>query len=229
MQSMIVIAIMSIFMVFMAGELSRNDNSNNLSEFRADNITANILQYQTAITQYILVNYDKLHLAVTSNAGNVEQVKPIDYKQIGKYSQKNLLPLLNYQSISFNYSKAVVGENQMIPVLYLATSWDGYATTQISSSYANTRQIEVMGKLGEILSKPLYQGDSSYWTIPWIFSQSNCQINELYSQLPNAPDGSDRFTKLKNIFNLWCSQIEANSNYRFMTYVYLAPIFSSDV
>jgi hypothetical protein len=227
MQSLIIVTIMAIFSIFMLSEMSRNNDTNKYLAFKAENVAANILQYQNSISQYVLINYDTLHLPTASSSGDVEQIRIIDYMrdQIAKFNQKNLLPFLNYQSVVFNYSRALVSESQPTPVIYIATSWSDYSSSQIASSYTNINMVEVMGKLGEDLSKYLYQGNSTYWFIPWVFSQNNCQITELYTQLPDDANGDSQLIKLQNIFSEFCTQVQARSSYHFMNYVYLAPIF----
>ncbi len=227
MQSLIVVTIMAIFSIFMLSEMSRNDNTNIYPAFKAENIAANVLQYQDMLSQYILANYDTLHLPVSSIPGDVEQIQIIDYMrdQVAKFNQKELLSFLNYESVVFNYTRESTGESQPTPVLYLATSWSDYSSGQIASSYATITMIEVMGKLGEDMSKYLYQGNSVYWLIPWVFSQNNCQITELYTQLPDDASGDSQLNKLQKMFSEFCTQVQARSGYHFMSYVYLAPIF----
>jgi hypothetical protein len=229
MQSLIILVTMAIFSIFMISEMSRNDSANISPAIKAGNVAANIFQYQDAINQYAIESYDELHSPVSFNPGKVEHVKIISYKKDGiiNHNQKNLSLFLNYQSILFNYSRALAGESQPMPVLYVATSWSGYATDKDLSGYKNINMVEVMGKLGEDLSKRLYQGNSTYWVIPWIFSQNNCQILELYTQLPDDMNGNSQYSKLQDIFRDFCGQIQANTtyNYRFLTYVYLAPIY----
>lgn len=207
--------------------MSRNNGANIYPVFKAENVAANLLQYQDGVSQYILANYDTLHLSISSSPGNAEQIQIIDYTldQIFKFNQKNLLPFLNYQSVVFNYSQELASESQPTPILYVATSWSGYSSSELSSSYANISMIEIMGKLGEDLSKYLYQGNSAYWLIPWIFSQNNCQITELYTQLPDDANGDSQLIRLQDIFSKFCIQIQARSSYRFMSYVYMAPVF----
>lgn len=227
MQSLIVVTIVAMFSIFMLSEMSRNNGANIYPAFKAENVAANILQYQDMVSQYILANYDSLHLPVSSIPGDVEQVQIIDYMrdQVAKFNQKKLLPFLNYGSVVFNYIKESASESQSTPVLYLATSWNDYSSNQLTNSYATITMIEVMGKLGEDLSKYLYQGNSAYWLIPWVFSQNNCQITELYTQLPDDANGDSQLSRLQKIFSEFCTQIQARSGYRFMSYVYLSPVF----
>jgi hypothetical protein len=228
MQSVLLTTVLAIFSIFMLSEFSRNDSVNKVSVRKAENIAANIIQYQNSISNYMLSNYDELHLPVSANPGNVEQIHIINYTgdQIAKFNKKQLLQFLNYQSIIFNYSQVLVGENQPMPLLYMATTWDGYSSNQIELGYRGVNMDEVMGYLGEDLSKHMYQGDSTYWTVPWIFSQSNCQITEVYMQLPN---NSGEASKLKDIFNRFCTQIQTSGSYQFMKYVYIAPLFNNDI
>lgn len=235
MQSFIIVAIMSALSVFMLSELGRNDSAGRIPVFKAENVAANILQYQNVINSYILVNYDALHIPIAKAPGNVEGVKQIgiiedknDQKVI-KFNKKDLPAFLNYQSIVFNYSRVLVGESQPMPLLYTATTWSGYSSANIESSYAAINMIEVLGKLGENVSKHVYQGNATYWAVPWIFSQNNCQITELFVQLPDSSSGNSKLNELKTAFNRFCNQIQANSSYRFLTYVYLTPILNSDI
>lgn len=224
--SAIVLAVMVVFSIFIYAENSRNNGTNISVVAKADNIAANVFQYQDSITRYVIANYDDLHLAVLDGSGSVAQITPIDYiaSQISKYNQKNLELFLNYKSVVFNYSKEVAVESSSLPILYVASSWNNYLNVA-NASYENIRMLEVMSKLGAYFAKHLYQGDSAYWTIPWVFSQRDCQIIEFYGQLPLDSNGNSQLGRLKNVFNDICTQIQANSGYIFMTYVYIAPIF----
>lgn len=230
MQSLIVIALMSACSIFALSEMSRNDNTNTHPSIRADNVAGNIFSYQTLISQYILANYDTLHLMVSQTPGTIEQLKILNYytDNLSRYTQKNLIPYLNYQSIVFNYVNPMAGEDKPMPTLYIATTWNNYASTILTKSFTTTSLPEVMGKLGDNLSKHIYQGNSTYWIVPWIFKQQNCQILEMYSGLPDDSIGNNQLPNLKSFFNLICTQIQAKSSYRFMTYVYLAPTFNTD-
>ncbi|MCC2645583.1 MAG: hypothetical protein K0R94_1361 [Burkholderiales bacterium] len=225
MQAAIILVLMAVFLSFSVAEMGRNDSSNTIESFKAENVAANILQYQDSIMQYGRANYDLLHLAVSINPGNIEQVTPIDYTANGlaKYNQKNLLLFLNYKSVFFNYTNS--SESNPMPVLYAATSWygDGY-TNDVVQGYAKVSMPEIMGELGSNLSKRLYQGDSTYWVVPWVFSQSGCNITELYSQLPNDSSGNSMFDKLNSIFSLFCKQLK-DKGYTFKQYVYISPVF----
>jgi len=110
-----------------------------------------------------------------------------------------------------------------VPTAYMATSWNNY----IYPRDKNTNMLEVMGQLSHDFSKRLYQGNSTYWTIPWIFSQDNCVIREVFSQIPDDKNGHSRLGKVKKIFENFCKNIEAASAYRFLTYVYMQPIFKN--
>jgi hypothetical protein len=227
MQAAILMAVMAIFLTFTVAEMSRNDSANITEFFKAGNVASNIFQYQDSVMQYGVAGYESMHLPVSINPGHVEQVKVVDYTadQIAKYNQKNLLPFLNYKSVLFNYTPSVLGESQPMPILYVATSWDSY-TDEVVPGYRNITMSEVMGKLGEDLSKRMYQGDSTYWVVPWIFSRkdNDCRILELYSQLPEDSGGNNMLAKLDNIFNLFCTEL--GSEYVFKKYVYISPVFN---
>lgn len=229
MQSIILLAVMALVSIFMAAEMSRNDSTNVYPSFKAGNIAVNIFQYKDSISQYAIANYDELHLPISQSYGSMERIKVIDYTgdKIDKYNQKKLILFLNYKSMIFNYTEELAGESLPMPVLYMATSWDGYVTAQIASSYNGVNMIEVMGKLGEDFSRYLYQGNSTYWTIPWLFSQENCQIEEVYMQLPDDALGISRLDTIKRIFNKFCTQSKTGGYYNFMKYVYIAPVFKT--
>jgi hypothetical protein len=229
MQSSIILAIMTVISLFTGAEYMRNNSTeaNVYQPFKAKNVADNVLQYSDLMLLYMLDNFDTLHQTQAVTPGNVEQITAIDYNQnqISGYSLKNLILFLNYSSIAFNYTKSSVGESQPIPVLYIATSWDSFSNSV--HGYSSIQMPEVMGQLGQDVSKHVYQGNSTFWVIPWIFSQSNCNVKELYSQLPNDSTGASAFNKLKTVFNLFCTQIQANSSYRFSTYVYIEPVINS--
>lgn len=224
---MIVWALMLTTMIFITEEFSRHDSANlaTYHAFKASAVAANIMQYNDLMVQYMLANYDVLHLTLTSNSGNVEQINWLDYEQdnISNYSQKNLLRFLNYEAVVFNYINPLIYESQNTPILYLASSWDTY-TPEVVKGYSTTQMLEVMGQLGQDMSKRLYQGNSTYWTVPWVFSQSKCNIIEMFSQLPDDANGISTLNKLQSMFNLFCTQIESKSDYRFLTYVYMQPV-----
>lgn len=226
MLSMIVLVVMTITSVFMVVQMSRDAGINQTTIFKSKNIASNVLQYQDIVTKYMLKNYSQLHLSFSVSPGMVEQVSILDYSesQMANYSQKNFLPFLNYKSIAFNYVKNESGESQQTPILYTATSFDGYFESVVKT-YPNILLPEVMGYLGSDLDKHLYQGNSTYWNIPWLFKQQECNIQEVYSQLPDDGSGQSALSKLNMVFNLWCKEIQASGNYKFLTYVYIQPVF----
>lgn len=228
MQALILLSVTAVFLIFSISEVSRNDSVNKIETFKAGNVASNIFQYQDSIMQYGMTNYDSLHLLISISPGNVEQVKMVDYTidQIGKYKQKNLLPFLNYKSVFFNYTTPIVGESQLMPVLYAASSWDDGYTSEVEHGYKMESMPEILGKLGEDLANRLYQGDSTYWVIPWIFSQSGCKVQEIYSQLPNDSNGNNLYDRLNNIFYLFCTQLKG-SGYTFKQYVYISPVYDN--
>ena len=176
---------------------------------------------------YAIESYDDFHLTASLNPGNVEQINLLDYEQNGvsTYSLKNFTMFLNYSSVLFNYAKVMDGESDPYPMLYLATSWESYSSDVLG--YKNIQIIETMGQVAQDISKHIYQGNSTFWVVPWVFKQTNCNITEVYSALPNDASGASQIDKLKSLFNLFCTQIEANSSYKFMTYVFLEPIMNN--
>lgn len=230
MQSIILLVIMTL--AVMAAEMSRNRHGESHMADKSKNVAANILQYQDLVIQYMLANYEKLHPDFSSNPDHVEKIELLDYKNnnIGIYSQKKFNQFLNYRSLVFNYVKSMPNENVVIPVLYVATSFDGYTDNNIYKTYLNTGLPEVMGHLGEYLSKHLYQGNSTYWTVPWLFSQKDCNVIEVYSQIPDNVAGSNdeksNYGQVQALFKQFCNQIQAFSSYRFLTYVYIQPVFN---
>ncbi|MBP9741748.1 MAG: hypothetical protein KBD37_00145 [Burkholderiales bacterium] len=233
MQSSIILALMVLASLFMAAEFKRNDSgdANNIAVFKSDTVAANIMQYNDLMVQYILANYEVLHLPIAINSGSVEQIALLNYEanHVDSYSQKNLLLFLNYTSTTFNYANSLDGESEIIPTVYLATSWDNY-TKDIMHNYSATSMLAIMGKLGQDLSKHLYQGNSTYWVVPWVFSQNNCEVEEIFSQLPTNSSGVADIAQLKHLFNTFCSKVQSNSEYKFLKYVYLQPVIkASDI
>ncbi|MBP9742316.1 MAG: hypothetical protein KBD37_03060 [Burkholderiales bacterium] len=232
MQAALILAIMSLATLFMAAQLDRHDSANlaHYHVFKAAAVASNIEQYNDLIVQYALTNYDTLHLTMAVEPGMVEHITTLDYieDEIGNYSQKKLLPFLKYTVTVFNYAKNATGESEATPLLYLATSWDSYAP-EVINSYVGITLPEIMGQLGQDLSQHIYQGNSTYWVVPWVFSQNNCEVDEIFSQLPDNAYGIANTDKLKDIFKLFCTQIQANSSYIFLKYVYLQPVIKSSV
>ncbi len=230
MQSIIVLALFIVAGLFTIMENRRNSPvaEHKYSQFKSSAVAGNIEQYNDLLTQYLTINYESYHLVTPNNQGNVEQIELLNYQQdqIATYSQKNLTLFLNYTSVAFNYSLSSI-ESLPIPTLYLASSWDNYAAG--IAGYKITSMPEVMGATNQLFSKHVYQGNSVYWTIPWLLKQSNCNVVELYGQIPNDSTGAAQFSKVRALFNQFCSQIQANSQYRFLTYVYVAPIYLPEV
>jgi hypothetical protein len=227
MQSFIVLALIIITGFFFLMETKRNSMSgrDNYLAFKADVVAGNILQYNDLVTEYILANYETLHVNSIVNPGSVEQVTKLNYQsnQIAKYSQKNLILFLNYSSVSFNYSNGSA-ESSVLPTLYLATTWDGYASG--IAGYTNISIPEIMGAANQLLSKHIYQGDSMYWTIPWLLKQDGqCNVLEVFGQIPEDNTNNSQLGKVKALFNLFCTQIQATGLYKFLTYVYISPVF----
>jgi hypothetical protein len=221
MQSVIILALLTIISIFGITQYKRSDmTDNNQAIFKAENVAGNIFIYHDLLNQYVIINYDKLGLSIRSMPGRVGQISLIDYvrDRISKYSQMNFNRFLNYQSVVFNYTRELESQT---PVAYMATSWNGY----IYPRDKNTNMLEVLGQLSQDMSKRLYQGNSTYWTIPWIFSQTNCEVREMFSQIPDDRNGNSRLSKLKISFKNFCTNIEAQSSYRFLGYVYMQPIY----
>ena len=227
MQSIMLFSVLVSFTLFSLAELSRNSNTETTVMFsKASNVAANVEQYNDMLAQYVLANYDaKFGQISTASAGMVEHINLLDYKGDGvdNYSQKNLQAMLDYKSVAFDYTKASSYVDESVPVLYLATSWNSYVAP--FTGYTNTSMLEVTGQLSQDLGMRLYQGDSTHWLVPWIFSQENCGVNEFFSQVPHNQDDSSQFPDIRNLFTVFCQQIEKNSRYRFAKYVYIMPIF----
>ena len=226
MQSIILIALMLLLASFTLIQFSRNSSATNDSnrEFKASSVAANVLQYNDMVIGFMRKNELSMHLSIANNPGNIELITKIDPTSLNGYSQKNLVSFLNYQSIAFNYSKNSIGESMPLPIYFLATSWSTYVPSL--KGYKETLLAEVMGDLGQDLGKRLFQGDSTYWTIPWVFSQNNCNIQEIYTHVPNDNNGATAINNLKALFNLFCTQLKADANYQFLTYVYLQPVYN---
>ena len=226
MQSVIVTTLMIIVSFFIFSELGRNTGteSNRYSVSKAENVVNNILQYQDTLEKYIVDQYNDLHLRTSTNAGHVDKntIKTIDYKnnKLNEYNQKDLVLFLNYKSVVFNFTKQISGDKYQEAVLLVATSFDDY----VISGYSQVNFLEVMGSLGQSFSRHLYQGDSTYWSIPWLIRQEECKVLEAFSQLPEDFKGVSKLNKMKELFSLICNEIQDNSSYKFLTYVYLQEI-----
>lgn len=226
MQSAIVTALMVIVSFFIFSEFSRNSStdSNRYIAFKAENVANNILQYQDSLEKYIIDQYNVLHLQTSPIAGHVDKntIKEIDYKNdhLNEYNKKDLVLFLNYKSVVFNFTKHISGNKYQEPVLLVATSFDDY----IISGYLQVGFLEVMGSLGQDFSRHLYQGNSTYWSIPWLIRQEKCKILEGFSQMPEDFKGMSKLNKMKDLFGLICNEIQDNSAYKFLTYVYIQEI-----
>jgi hypothetical protein len=219
MQSLLVLGLLIAVTTFSAMEYTRSSvNANDLSEARADNVAGNILQYNDLLVKYTLNHYDTLHLIHISNVGNVDGITILDYSQINPYTQMQLVPFLNYQSIVFNYTSN--NESDSLPLLYVASSWD----SAVIKAFQDIKFPEILGMTNQAISKRLYQGDSTYWTIPLLISQDKCNVTEVYSQLPNNINNDSQLKQVKSMFYKYCTQIEAAGQYKFLTYVFLEPV-----
>ncbi len=227
MQSAIILAIMVLSSFFLDSEYLRNDGTedNAYKHFKAQNVSDNILQYHDQMMKYALESYENLHLLSSINPSNVEQIELLDYgqKNIADYTLKNFTPFLNYSSVVFNYTKNEDGESHGYPILYLVTSWESYTI----QGYRNIQMSEAVGNLAQDITKHLYQGNSTFWVVPWVFKQSNCYIDDLYTQLANDEDGASTINKLKSLFNSLCTKIESGSKYKFSSYVFLEPVINN--
>ncbi len=226
MQSIIVIGLLVVIGLFSGIEYTRNspEEINAFNSFKADQVAGNIMQYNDFLVKYMLDHYDDLHEIISNNPGNVEKINTIDdvANLIAMYNQKSFLMFLNYQSIIFNYADLSI-ESEVLPTLYLATTWDSFLPK--IKNFNLTKMPEVMGATNQLVSEHLYQGNSTYWTIPILLSQSNCNTLEVYSQIPTDSSGNSQLIKVKNLFNRLCSQIEVNSAFKFLNYVFLEPVF----
>lgn len=227
MQSVILIALMLVVSMFIVSEFNRNNitSRDNYLRFKAENVAANIIQYNDLLMRYSISNYDTLHHVLSFSPGNIESITLINYDvdKIADYTQKNLQPFFNYQVVTFNFSPNNGGDGQPLAVLYLATSWDSYIPGIVG--YSNTSIEEGLGRVGQYFGKHLYQGTNTYWSVPWVLKQANCNIIELYTNLPKDATSTSMLDNVKVVFNDWCNQVEKNSSYKFLTYVYLQPVY----
>ena len=220
MQSLIILALLVIISIFGIAQYKRvGMTDNNQAIVKAENVAANIFIYHDLVKQYVIANYDRLGLSIRK-VGQVDQIRTVDYISdgIADYSQMNFNRFLNYQTVVFNYTHEL---GNQVPSAYMATSWSVY----IYPRDKNTNMLEVLGQLGQDFSKRFYQGNSTYWTIPWVFSQRNCEIREIFTQMPDDKNGNSKSGRLRAIFNKFCTNIEAKSSYRFLTYVYMQPVY----
>lgn len=225
MQSFILMALMLFLTSFATIQFSRNNigTMDSSYENKASNVAANIFQYNDMVIGYMRKNESSMHLTVATNPGNIELITKIDSTKLAGYSQKSLVNFLDYQSVAFNYAKVSTGESMPLPIYFMATSWSTYSISL--KGYKQVILPEVMGQLGQDLGKRLFQGDSTYWTVPWVFSQNNCNIQEVYTHIPNDDSGTTARNSFKTLFNLFCTQLKVNANYQFLTYVYLQPVY----
>lgn len=233
MQALIVVVIMVFMSVFGYMEMQRNDvtQGNKLIAFKASNVAANIMQYADMLTQFSLANYDSLHDNDYSNGNNVGHVTIVDYQKdgISIYSQKNLMPFLNYSSAVFNYGINSNNDdnNSQIAQLYLVISFDDYLSGL--KGYSNINLDHVMGELASKYSTHLYQGSSVTWAIPIIVKQDNtCNAIAIFGQVPIDSNNSKQMNKISTLFNRFCMQLK-NNGYSMQKYVYVAPIIPTTI
>ena len=218
------IAILAVFIIFFAVIQTKRDSSIVVyPTFKSATVAGNIFLYSDKVTKYVLTNYDQLHINTLTNPGNVEGIHELDNKQFT--DNNTFIPFLNYQVISFNYAQGG-GESQVLSTLYIAMSFDNYANGIVPYALSNTP--EILGIVNQMLSKHIYQGNSTYWTIPWLLQQDGqCNMINLFSQLPDAINGDTQLSQVKTLFNTLCWQIQNMSGYKFLTYVYIAPVVLS--
>ena len=196
---------------------------NAFKEVKADNVAGNIFVYGEQVYQYIQTNYDTLHLLSTNNPEIVEQITPITKQMLNSYSQKQFQPLINYTTVVFNYSGKNTTESDIIPTLYEITTWD---TINLGTGKHDIAMSEVLGVLNTMWSSYLYQGTETNWVIPIIANQSNCNINEIYSNVPRDNKGQVRLQNVKALFFSICPQLQS-SGITLGKYVYIVPVYKS--
>ena len=223
MQSIIVFAVLIIFSFYAIIQTKRDRSLGNYPMFKADRVAGNIFLYSDKVTKYVLANYDDLHVTRLNNTGIVEGIQELENKQFIDNNTFN--PLLNYQVVSFNYALAG-SESQVFPILFVAISFDNYAVGIVPYSLSNIP--EILGIVNQMLSRHIYQGNSTYWTVPWLLQQDGqCNAINIFSQLPDTIDGDAQLNQLKTLFNILCRQIQNTNSYKFLTYVYIAPVVVS--
>jgi hypothetical protein len=235
MQGMIVTLLFISVVTFGVIENKRSNPSEvqTLSMFKADDIAANLMAFGDLYYQYIQAHYETFHSIRPTNVGKVEGVlmlnTPKDTAEIKKYNLKNLRPMLNYKVLVFNYTRPDVG-NDALPTLYLVIMWDSIAPEFKNYQYVNLA--EVAGQMNQLFGKRIYQGDSSFWTIPWIGykneNEKECKLQEVYSQVPLDHNSQSRMKNIVEFFKTYCGELEYVYGIKLSTYIYVQPVYKID-
>lgn len=215
MQSLIVIVLFVIISILGSIELNRNSSNNKYAELKADFVAGNIMHYHDLVYQYALTNYDTLHEASSINRGQVEQENLFDPKVLNEYSKKQTELFLDYKTMFFNYVSAK-REVPISPTLYFITTWSG------SAYHGN--MLDVMGQVNQLFSEHIYQGQSSYWVIPWVGQQDNCNIR-IFTQILNDAQGAIRVFNVEQLLNKICLHFMVNSEFHLNKYIYVQPVY----
>lgn len=218
-----VIFILGLFLGIIAfGVMESTQNSSSTHpknlKYLAKCLASNVLQYNSFSTQYAISNYSIFHENAAQNPDQVEMVNYVDTSKLNVYDQKNTTLLMNYNSYLFNYTQSS-NTTQNLPTLYVVTTWDK-VSPNAGSKFTNVDLNEVMSQIGLALSQRVYQSTSTYWTVPWLAMQSDCQIKIMFSELP----ATIPFANINNFFNIVCKGL-INSKVQLGKYIYFQPIY----
>lgn len=223
MQVIIVVLLFISVIIFGVIENKKNNpgDTQALRVFKSNEIATNLMAYGDLLNQYIQVNYETLHYISPINVGFVEGVRIIDNVEVEPYNLKQLHPILNYQAMVFNYTQALL-DKSVSPTLYLVITWD--KVDPYFKYYHHMNLPEIAGQMNQLFSKKIYRGSGTFWTVPWILYNEQCEAKEIYSQVPTDHNNQSRVLNIANFFRTYCTQIEQISAFRFLKYVYVQPI-----
>lgn len=225
MQSMIILALLAVLSVFMLTEKARNDSGylNSTADAKAGFVAENILRHVDLLQKTASINYSKWFNSNPLKPGHIEGIHLVYQDQlVSRYTQEN--QFYEYKDLAFNYSPPLkIGESTSNSILYIATTWND----PIYKTYQNIGANQIMGILGDMLGKKLYQGDRTYWVVPWVIKNNNCQVVEDFTQVPENAENHSQLANLKNAFTQICNEIQSDkeANFVFGKYVYLRPIY----
>lgn len=227
MQSFLILALFAVIISFSAMQYSKYDPTSK-QDFEleiSNNAAGNLVGYITSLNKYVLQNYSTLHVNTANNVGHLEQITLINTPQIRQYDQKNTNYIFDYRTVTFNYTLPNSSPS-VLPYLFAITTWNNLSSS-VKGNFTKLSMYNVMGSANQLFSLNIYEGNGTFWTVPILVSQMNCNITQYFNQVPISDTGLSTLSTFSTFFNNACTELQ-NSGFSLGKYVFMQPVYLLD-
>lgn len=229
MQAFIIMALGVMLATFGVQEYKNHSltSSQDLLQINSMNLANNFYIYNDLAVNYITFNYTTFYDPNPSSSIFYNQNYGFDYTKIEPTKYYNYKPAFNFKSAPVELTFSSPNETEssnLIPVMYLLTTFDT-ATTTGSSSLGNEQLIvNMLGNFSSMITGKNYKGDSTYWTNA-IYGRidTNCNVATLYSKTTNDKEETAINTQVKNI----CLYLQTKK-FTMSRFFYFTPIYPNN-